>query len=480
MKLKEAFLFYLTVIILIFFHGTKGSMGSVYLLIILFVYFYYLYKHIIYSFLISILILSNPGEILDPHDFGLPNIFTLFDLFFFLSFLGLLMPKLKEIKLSKEIKKLLPFIYAFSIYQIFVSIIFTLQPDSLPAFLTKLYYNKNYIFGIYLLIPAYKLIQVNFKPFFFNIIFLATVYAVLYLLSIYANIGIVEFASGNRFASAGFSRNIIENAEVFKLTMFFAAAYFIIPKTSGKLPIYIAGLLSISIIVISVFRLELFYTIMTANLVIYISSKLLNISITRTFRFGLLLAVCVALFFMVFPKMAQGLLNTFSLTIQEFTGVKAAGTTQGRTILELPKHLFLIKHNFLFGTGFREEWFQNFTNLHDWGLSDIPLTSTLAMYGFVGMVLYYARFLHILKIFGDFRVSVQKNYDFMTSSFNGELIVIVSLYAYFITMITFKLFYVGWELTLGNKFMEFGIFLGIFYGLINKLMTSSLEAEVIE
>jgi len=164
-----------------------------------------------------------------------------------------------------------------------------------------------------------------------------------------------------------------------------------------------------------------------------------------------------------------GLSVTFIKTFQEILGSQSQGTTQTRTIIELPKHIFFIKNNPFFGTGFIQAWFENFFNKYDLGLTDIPLTSTLAMYGIIGMLIYYFRFyiiykniIHIFKYIKQFKIIMIDFYIF-------EIVTLFALSAYFISMIAFRLFYISWELTIGEKQIEFGLFLGIFFALINKI-----------
>jgi hypothetical protein len=87
------------------------------------------------------------------------------------------------------------------------------------------------------------------------------------------------------------------------------------------------------------------------------------------------------------------------------------------------------------------------------------------MYGWLGILIYYSRFLYILPpskriltAIGQDRAKIEKN--------GFHYIIIVALRAYFISMITFRLFYIGYELTYTQVYADFGAFLGIYFASI--------------
>ena len=52
-----------------------------------------------------------------------------------------------------------------------------------------------------------------------------------------------------------------------------------------------------------------------------------------------------------------------------------------------------------------------------------------------------------------------------------------TLRAYFITMVTFRFFYISWEITFDYQQAEFGLFAGVFLGLHYFLKQAEYETE---
>ena len=474
MQKTDTYIFYLAIAILVFFYSTSGGLGLFLVGIIIAIYFHFFFKNITYAFLICLVIISNPGRIYTGEPFGLDiHFLRLSDIFFYLGFLCLFSPKIKQIPLDNRIKKLLPVLYFFSIYQIIVSIILKLDSSTLFEIIKYGEQFKFLIFGVYILIPAYKIAQENFKLFINNIIILALIFASVYLISFYTDLKIVDFTTEVRFRGSNIYRNTIQNTEIFKLIIYFAIAAYLILKSRDNRIVYITGILTAVIPVIGLYRLEMFYIGMTILLVFFLVIKNIGFPYSKVWNLSFYLVILLLCVFLFFPIIVHWLSDTYHTTVQEFFGRSNQRLSQTRTIIELPKQLNLIRNNPLWGIGFRPEWFTNYHNYRDWGLSDIPLTSTLAMYGIIGMIIYYSRFYLIFRAARNVHMFIRTNRESVLSDFKIETVAIISLSAYFITMVTFRLFYIGWELTLARLQPEFGVFIGIYYSLINSLTSNT-------
>lgn len=470
----NSIVFYISVFILIFFNKESGGTGLLCAVFLLSSYFYLYKRNITYAFLLCLLVCANPGLILNVKSFGLTfHFLRLADIFFYLTFLLLFSKELQQIRVDDRLRKLFIVLIAFMFYQILVSLIFKLEKSSPFAIFKSMEELKFWIFGILFILPAYKIIQINSSLFIKTVIILASVYAVVFLISMYTPFKIIEFKSELRYKGSGLVRIMIQNAEIFKLSVLIGIGVFFLKKLEHKWMYYLAALLTISIPVIGMYRLELTFTVAT----IFMFLMFLNTNYLSSFYKYLKLVFFIFLgvfaFFIIFPNFSGGLVETFIKTYDELTGNTAVGTTQTRTVIELPRHLILIDRNFFFGVGFRNEWWSNYTNKYDWGLSDIPITSTFAMYGLVGMLIYYSRFIFLFYALRSIHRFIKENR--IDESDHLEVFLIFAISAYFVAMISFRLFYIGWELTLHRLQFEFGLFIGIYFGLINKFLVKYSE-----
>lgn len=478
MQILNKFVLYLSIIILFVFHKNTGSIGLLCYAFI-FVSFIHLYfKNLTYAFVLCLVIIANPGRIFSVEAFGMSShLLRIQDLYFYLSFLCGFSPRLRHIKISNDLKKVLPVLIAFTLYQIIVSLIFKLDISSPSAIIKDLERLKMWIFGVYVLFPTYKIIQYDSKEFIKAIINLALIFACLAIISAYTPFKIIDFNSGARFDRTDLIRTMIQNSEIFKVVMFIAFGILLINYSDKKFNIYLAGILTLAIPIMGLFRLEIMFTFATMAIVYKFVSTSFNIEISKLFRVLMILIFLLAIFFISFPKFSNGIVDTYISTFDEVSGKTAQGSTQTRTIIELPKHLQIIRNNPVLGVGFRKEWWRNYENKLDWGLSDIPITSTLAMYGVIGMFIYYLRFYFLISGARKVNRFIKENRSKLSLTNNLEIATMYALGAYFITMVSFRLFYIGWELTIDKLQFELGVCIGLLYGLINNLRSEIEENE---
>lgn len=482
MQTLNKFLFYLSVLVLFFFSYKDGTQGLFFAAILFASFAHLLVHNVIYAFILCAIVVVNPNGMLSIDAFGLTfHFLRLRDIFFYCSFLFAFLPYYKDIPIGKELKRLLPYFIIFTFYQIFVSLMIKLGITEPGKFVKLIEYFKLWLFGIYLIIPTYKIIRLDSELFIKTVVHVALLFAVMALISVYTPYQILYYDTETRYTEGGQMRMMLHNAELLKLSIFIAIALYFM-KYANKLIFFVAGVLTLTIPFIGMFRLEIAYTMATILLTIYFVTRNYNANIFKFFNLIFILIGVFMVFLLAFPDFANSLIASFVATFNEFSGDAPAGATQTRTIIELPNQLALIRFNPILGVGFQPDWWMNYRNNLDWGLSDIPFTATIAMYGAVGMVIYYSRFYKILSDFFKTSSLVKRQ----TEKFDSlDLAVFFGLGAYFVTMISFRFFYVSWELTIYNLQAEFGIFLGIFYGLIDKFVEatkpedSSMEPSIL-
>jgi hypothetical protein len=454
---------------LFFLNDVDGSTGLFLSVFFLGLFTHLLFKNVVYAYLLCVLIVISPNGMFSQDVFGFSiSIFRFKDIFFFFSFVFPFLPYHKNIVLGRGIRKLIPFLIVFTGYQVFVSIVYKLNITDPLELVKALEYYKFWIFGIYLLIPTYIIIRLEADLFLTTVVNLAIIFAMMVLISVYTPYKFINFSTEERISGSGAMRMMLQNAELFKLIIFIAVGIYFI-SFSRKYFTILAGLLTFAIPVIGMYRLEMTYTICTMLIVIYFIFRYYNANLFKFTNLIFSLVGILMIFLIVFPSFAEGLYNTFVTTFSELRGDTAQGTTQTRTIIELPNQLLLIQFNPFSGVGFRNEWWMNYDNNMDWGLSDIPITATLAMYGIVGMGIYYSRFFIIIRDVFRTNKFISRNIFLLNPLDDLKLITIFSLGAYFITMISFRFFYISWELSLIRLQAEFGIYIGLFYGLVDNL-----------
>jgi hypothetical protein len=469
MQTLNKIVLYLSILILFVLNKNGGALGLLCYGIVLVSFLHLYFNNLTYAFFLSIVVIANPGRIFTSESFGISTHFLrIQDLYFYLAIFCNFSPRLKEIKISKEVKKILPILYAFSIYQIVVSLMFKLNITSGPGIFKEVEKFKFWIFGVYLLFPVYKIIQYDSESFIKLIVNTALIYTALAIISANTTLEIIRFDTGTRFNQTDLIRTMIQNAEIFKLVIFIAFGVLLINYPGKKMIFYISGLLGLAIPIMGLFRLEIMFTMATLGIVLLTISRSYKVPISKLLGVLTIFLMVIVLFFIIFPKMAFGIIEIYASTFDELSGKAAVGSTQTRTIIELPRHLMMIRNNPVFGVGFRNEWWENYFNTYDWGLTDIPFTGTIALFGILGMMIYYFRFYFLIGAVNKINRLIRRNRD-MLAPYKLDIVVLASLGAYFIVMVSFRLFYIGWELTIDKMQIELGICVGLLYGLINKL-----------
>ncbi|MBN1186764.1 MAG: hypothetical protein JXB49_31085 [Bacteroidales bacterium] len=458
-------LFSLAMLLIPLFSNRGGILGLTAGGIIILIYFILFKKDIVLAFALCAVIDSNPAMLLEYFAFGFPTALPFGTIFYFFSFLVMFSPQVKERKVDYNLKRFLPVLYLFTLYQFFISFLLKVSPDNILEIFHSIYRGFPTYLGVYLVIPSYVIFKIDGKK-FINAIVLSVIFITLIILiNLYTPLEIFKVRA---YWRNGATRIILFQSYLFYISTFVAIGFFVFfGGKKAHIHYYMAGVMTMMLPFIAMYRLELVTEVLTILLVVFLVSKYLNRNLTGFVKLIKVLVLMIAVVFIMAPTVYNGMKDLYIATFEELFGIGGVeeGTTQTRTEHELPLHLSMIRANPILGNGYDSRWWGNNETDMDWGLSDIPLTGTLAMYGWLGWLIYHSRFLfflplskHVLKAIGKDRAKMEQN---------GFLyIVIIALRAYFIAMITFRFFYIGYELTFTKVFADFGTMLGIYFAAI--------------
>lgn len=461
-------LFIVALVLMILFFDNGGVTGLVISGVIFIIYFYLFKNDVALAFVLCAVIISNPFYIFHLFTFGYPAILNFGTIIFFLSFLVILSPQIKEKKVDINLKRFLPILLAFVIYQFVVSFLLKVATGNFTEIIRQIYRQLPMYFGVFLIIPSYYIFLIDGKKFINAIAIASIVFSLAVIINLYTPIELFLVQTEYR---NGAVRTFLLQCPLFYSTVYIMIASLTFVQTKKKhIHYYLAGVGAMSVPLIAMYRLELFTLFLTMLFVAFLVSKYINRNLSGFSRLFKIMLVLVALVLVLAPHIYHAMSDMYVKTFQELlgTGPVERGTTQTRTEHELPLHLSMIRENPITGNGWRKEWFSNFRSQQDWGLSDIPLTASIAMYGWLGMLIYWTRFFYLLPLSKRILKHIGKDREKIN---NNELlyILIIALRAYFIAMISFRLFYIGYELAKPGQYGDFGVLLGIYFASIHIL-----------
>ena len=462
---KYYVLFSFAIIIILLFVNKGGKVGLAAGGLIIFIYYILYKKDVALAFALCAVINANPAMMISGYSFGFPKQMPFLDVFFLLSFLVIFSPQIKERRVDFKLKNFLPIIFLFLLYQFFVSFLYRAAPDSPKDILRIMYRQWGMYLGVFLVIPSYVIFRHDDKKFLKGICIASIIFTLGILINLYTPIELFKIRTQYR---NGAVRIFLFQSTLFYFTTLLAVAAFTFYKAKKKhTHIYLSGVLAMFLPVISMYRLEILTMVLTSLLTVFFVSKYLNrnlIGFVRLFKIfvGLFLVVII-----LAPEIYNAMADLYVKTFQELlgTGQVEKGTTQARTEHELPLHMSMIRQNPILGNGWDHRWWGNNTTSQDWGLTDLPLTSTLAMYGWLGLLIYYLRYFYFLPFSRQVLQAIGKQKE-KIEKYGFYYIIVISLRAYFIGMITFRVFFIGYELTFTKIYADFGALLGIYFASI--------------
>ena len=345
----------------------------------------------------------------------------------------------------------------FSFYVIIISIMSKTNIDY------KIILNNfNIIFGFLIILPTYYFAIKQPKDFFILLAYVSGIFLLIYYLNIIYNLNLFKLREADTTISSNLTRTMGYDLRQFIIIFFYLIPAFIFTKSisafNKNLIIYI-GIGAYFVIILAVYRLALFYNLMGLLLSMLLLSKYINV--TKLFKKVIIIALLLIVIIYFFNNYFIELQKVFSGTIDYFSGKKEDNSADERFLNQLPILLGIIYNNFWTGCGVIMS--ASITGIGEmYGFVDFPILGSLATFGFAGMIIYYFRFYYILNK----NINIKKNkYKFFNEKDKLLLNIMLTLRAYLIVMITFRFFYISWELAFDWQQSEFGLITGSFLGL---------------
>ena len=370
--------------------------------------------------------------------------------------------------LSKDriLKKIMGVCLLFSIYQLFVSFLLLSQQDIYYAF-----ENSRYWLGIWILIPTYIFIIIDRNNFFVSITLVVLIIMVMYFLSFFAFFSFFEINEAFRYSQDDslkryFSFDLRQITKIFVYLLPLVLIFHLINGTTKILVIIIGVLVYLSVL-FAVLRTEIVYLTMGAIISVYVTSKKIKANnFLKTFMWFFL---CVIFILVLFPSIFETIIQIFDGLLSINDENLQDESKDQRLYVQLPVLLKIIEESPFFGGG---TYSVSYKATGHQLLYDIPVLGAFGAYGIIGMLIYYSRFYYIFLRYKSLKMT-QKLYD----RFPFECLLTNALLAYFITMITFRTLHINIELAFNFGMSEFGVFIGVYFGLTKILIEDSLTIK---
>ena len=127
----------------------------------------------------------------------------------------------------------------------------------------------------------------------------------------------------------------------------------------------------------------------------------------------------------------------------------------------------MFENNIFFGTGYKAFWLVSYADDgKDYGLADIPLLANFAIYGIVGMFLYFLMYIQVFKRIKSFYKLIKTKLTRELIENNSyQLIFIIYFVASFFNTF-FRFFYLSADLSYRTSRISLGFSLGAMFGLM--------------
>jgi len=411
------------------------------------------------SFIYALIFVIDPMATFKLSAISIIPIFLCFTFFVFNTQRCLLI-----LRKDKYLRKLMVLCLMFTFYQLIVSLLLRSQQDFYYVFK-----NVRYWLGIWILIPSYIFIIIDRKNFFVSITIIVLLIMIFYYLSFY---GVYNFFEIREFQRSQDNVSLIrffsfDLRQITKIFVYILPLFIIFPFKNRfvKFLVPLIGIMVYISVLLAILRTEMFYLFMGALLAVFISVRQFKtIGKIKIILYGF---ICVALVLFLFPTLLDTIVQTVQMSLNPGGGLSSDASTDHRLNVQLPVLMKIIESNPFFGGG---NYSVSFEATGHYLLYDIPILGAFGAYGIIGMLIYYSRFIHIFLRYKAVKMS-QKLFD----QFPVECLLTNGLLAYFITMITFRTLHINIELAFDFGMAEFGLFIGVYFGLIKILTEQRLE-----
>jgi hypothetical protein len=361
---------------------------------------------------------------------------------------------------DKKLKLLFFLGFIFGLYVMIINI-------GLKAGLTSLNFTQTsgFLFGFLTILPAYYFTLTQPRIFFLCLITAAAGFIFIYYFSLVKGLNIIQLEGGDRGTGANIDR--LAGYDIRQFCIFFtylipAAALATGLKNIYKIILISIGVFSYIVLILAFYRLAMFYVAMGTILSFFFIRKYAESTNILKIFFFILIFYLIANFF--FGDYLSEINKLFSATLDYFSGKGQDTSADARADYQMPILMKLFFDNWWTGTGLIE--MKGLMQFGMFGFVDIPILGTLATFGFAGMFLYYLKYIFLLV--GN-KINTTNINLYLNNHSPFMFYLYLTLKAYLITMITFRMFYISWELTFDYMQAEFGLVAGVYLALNNIL-----------
>ncbi|MEP7108275.1 MAG: hypothetical protein ABI760_09830 [Ferruginibacter sp.] len=367
---------------------------------------------------------------------------------------------------DKKLKALFFLGFIFGLYIVLISIGLksTLSTENILG-------NFGFMFGFLTILPAYYLTLRYPKKLFISLSLVAASFLVVYFLDIMLGFGLFELGNYERGTGASIDRLAgydIRQSVIFFTYLIPAVALAANIKNIYKYFLMFIGIFSYIVLILAFYRLAMFYVAMGTILSFVFIRRYADTRNIIKYIVLFIIFLFVAGFF--FGDYLTEIQNLFTATVDYFSGKSQDSSADARFAYQLPILTGFINDNWWTGIGIVD--IKGMQEFGMFGFVDFPLLGTMAAFGFLGMFLYYLKFIFLLsgnrKHRYDMSIPVINEYPFV-------LYLCLTLKAYLISMITFRMIYISWELTFDFQQAEFGLLAGGFLALERMIKESNYE-----
>ena len=285
---------------------------------------------------------------------------------------------------------------------------------------------------------------------------------VIYYLNFIFKFNLFNLREGDTTVDSDLKRTMGYDLRQFIIIFFYFIPSFLFTKaisTYRKNFIIAIGIGAYCVLILAVYRLALFYNFMGLLLSLFFIRR--YVKITVLFRKAIVIGILLVIVISFFNEYFIGLQKVLSGTMDYFSGKVEDKSADERFMNQVPILLGIIYNNFWTGCGVVMAVVTT-RGAVMYGFVDFPILGSVATFGLIGMIIYYSRFYFILR-------NQNKNkfntYRYFSEEEKLLFNILYSLRAYVIVMITFRFFYISWELAFDWQQSEFGLIVGSLLGL---------------
>lgn len=352
-------------------------------------------------FWITLLLVVDPGGYITFYGGELlPGYLRPTDFLSPLLFLPLFSPQVSLTILKQDVysKKILRYLFFLFLYFMFIYGLIIPQNSFLP-WLRFIYIKRYQLFAPLLFIPSFIFAYRSLDLFYKTTVLSGTVILSIYIISLITSIDFVPMWKSERFTDSGIIRSTLYSYGNIQLTTYLSLTLvFMKEKLPFKQLLYFCGIVMLFIVLLSLTRGTTIITFVRLFLVIWVVAKLKRINISKYIvRTSIIAAVFILSFSIFFGTQSQWIKETYTRTYLELTGQIEEGSTQSRTLYEIPRQIAVFKQYPLFGAGYQEKYNQGALKGESLDVNDTPYIGVWSVYGVFGVILILISYYIIFK-----------------------------------------------------------------------------------